>query len=138
MAFPIIVKDDWDLVENDDLWIDLERDGIQKNAGRNLIYARKDNKTSSLKNFLFEFDVYGRGVIAMTRILCEVKDKTPIRVSYLSKILKDGNWVTGIQDEHVKFFPIKDEATGKVCGWKLRLQTAPNIFTEVDVLKAGG
>ncbi len=138
MAFPIIAKEDWDLVENDDLWIDMKSDGTQRYAGKSFLYAKKDNKNSNLKNFLFECDIYGRGVIVMTWALYEIKGNATIQMCHISKILKNGNWITGIQNQTVVFYPLRDETIRKVCGWKLKLQTGPNIFTEVDVRKDGG
>ena len=126
------------MVEKDDLWIDMKIDGTQRYAGKGLLYAKKDNKNSDLKNFLFECDVYGRGVIAVTWVLYEIKDNAAIQRRHISKILKNGNWVTGILNQTVVFYPLKNEATGKVFGWKLKLQTGPNIFTEVDVRKDAG
>ena len=89
MNFPEIKIDDWNFEKDEDLWIDFSN-GVQKYAGRSMRYEKKANKNSDFKQLLLQYDVYGRGVIAMTWLLFELKNGEFVLIRYVSKVFKDG------------------------------------------------
>ncbi len=137
MNFPEINIDDWLLISEDPLWIDFNS-GIQKPAGRSFLYEKKTNKGSDFRQFLIWYDVYGRGVSAASWTLAEFRNGKAVGIKIVSQILKDGKWVSGILNQRVIFRMWIDGESGKFCGLKIRLQTAPNIFTEVCLRKCAG
>lgn len=138
MGFPRINMDDWVLIERDDLWITFKSDGVQKYAGKSLLYGRKGNDGNNFKQFLYQCDVYGRGILVMTWVLVEISGDKILNKAKITKMLKDGEWVTGVNNAAAIFYPFKDSATGRDAGFRIELQTGPKIFSKIIIRKDGG
>lgn len=138
MSFPEIKMEEWELLDRDILWIEFGSSGVEMNAGEGSLYIRKISKNSKFKQLLITSNVYGYGIVAETWALFEERDGKLHPKCFISRMLKDGKWTSGILNNKIAFSRIKDPVAGKTRGLKLRLQTGPKIFTELEIIKDAG
>lgn len=138
MTFPEINMEDWELIRSEAFFLKIPGTGIEVNAGQKHTYRRKSNMGGIFRQFLVQRDFYRQGITVMTWAIFEVIDRTVMRSSHVSKMLKDGKWVVGLMNRKVGALPVLNDPDGKLRGWNLQLETSPGKYEKIQVLKIPG